>query len=119
MQAAFKSWIAAALLLCASAATAAPTYWNVFNVEGESSLDAAIVTYATLQDMLNDENRTGLYEPDGSGFFGRNIVGGGFSFDATSSVPEPGMGWLALLALGAMQLTRRRAGPATSARRRA
>ena len=36
MQAAFKSWIAAALLLCASAATAAPTYWNVFNVEGDS-----------------------------------------------------------------------------------
>jgi hypothetical protein len=53
------------------------TYWNLFNVEGESSLDAAYVTYDNLTDMLNDENRTGLFVADGSGIFGANIVGSG------------------------------------------
>ena len=83
------------------------TYWNVFNIEGESDVAAAIVTYATLADMLNDENRTGLSIADGSGFFGVNIVGSGYAFDTVSSVPEPESGWLVLLALGALHLARR------------
>jgi len=90
------------------------TYWNVFNIEGESDLNAAIVTYATLLDMLNDENRTGLYTPDGSGLFGVNIVGGGFGFDAVTTVPEPRMAWLLLLALGAMHIARQRSRPGPS-----
>ena len=76
------------------------TYWNLFNVEGESSLDAAFVTYANLSDMLNDVNRTGLFTPNGSGLFGRNIVGSGA--DIVAPVPEPDT--IALLLAGLMLL---------------
>ena len=55
------------------------TYWNLFNEEGESTIGAQYVTYATLDDMLNDENRVGLFSPDGVGATGRNIVGSGSS----------------------------------------
>ncbi|MCL4798297.1 MAG: hypothetical protein KJ025_01840, partial [Burkholderiales bacterium] len=41
-------------------------YWNLFNLEGESALSAVFVTYATLADMLNDENRTGSFTADGN-----------------------------------------------------
>ncbi|WP_162914542.1 hypothetical protein, partial [Desertibaculum subflavum] len=62
----------ALVLMSGTAAKAA--YWNVFNVEGESALSAEFVTYATRLDMLNDENRTGTFVPDGFSI-GRNIVG--------------------------------------------
>jgi PEP-CTERM motif len=63
-------------VLALSATSAHATYWNVFNIEGESSAAANIVTYATLSDMLGDTNRTGTFIPDPGGF-GRNIVGAG------------------------------------------
>lgn len=71
--------LTAALLAVSTAApaAAAPVYWNLFNVEGESDLDASYATYATLPDMLNDENRTGVHTADGSVLFGQNIVGTG------------------------------------------
>src|SRR5690606_39007836 len=58
-------------------AHAAPIYYNVFNVEAENEFEAAFVTYDTLEDMFNDENRTGLFIADGVPPFGRNIVGSG------------------------------------------
>jgi hypothetical protein len=67
--------LVAAALLIAGSPPAMATYWNVFNVEGESTLSAQIVTYASLADMLGDVNRTGVFTPNPLGF-GVNIVGG-------------------------------------------
>lgn len=55
---------------------ASPIYWSLFNVEGESSLTAQYVTYASLPDMLVDQNRLGVFDPNTNGV-GRNIVGSG------------------------------------------
>ncbi|MBL4673873.1 MAG: hypothetical protein JKX81_16555 [Arenicella sp.] len=52
--------------------SAAIIYWNILNPESDSSISAALVTYSTLQDMLNDDNRMEVVTPGG---FGRNIVG--------------------------------------------
>ncbi len=52
------------------------TYWNLFNEEGESSFSSQFVTYATLGDMLSDDNRLGVFAPDALGA-GPNIVGSG------------------------------------------
>ncbi|WP_282611229.1 hypothetical protein, partial [Pelagibius sp. Alg239-R121] len=62
-----------------STASAAPVYWNLFNIEGESTLSSSLITYDSLTDMLNDENRTGVLVPDGqsSGQFAGNVVGTG------------------------------------------
>ncbi|OOG22715.1 hypothetical protein B1C78_14385, partial [Thioalkalivibrio denitrificans] len=69
--------VVAALALTASAANAAPViYWNLFNIEGESVIGADFVTYATLDDMLNDINRLGVFQPMGGGA-GQNVVGSG------------------------------------------
>jgi hypothetical protein len=81
------------------------TYWNVFNVEGESLLTAQIVTYSALNDMLTDTNRVGVFDPI-NGFAGRNIVGSGSDGTSTIGVPEPGT--LALLGLGVAGLAARR-----------
>ncbi len=62
--------------LGAPASHASAVYWSLFNVEGERALDAVYVTYATLPDMLNDINRTGVFTPSGFGA-GRNVVGSG------------------------------------------
>jgi hypothetical protein len=43
------------------------TYWSLFNNEGESSVSAEYVTYATLADMLGDTNRTGVFVPNAAG----------------------------------------------------
>ena len=68
-----------ASLLAGSAATAGTLYWNIFNIEGENQIDPSIVTYGTLADMLNDENRLDFFSPDNSfnGDFAPNVVGGG------------------------------------------
>jgi hypothetical protein len=57
-------------------ALASPVYWSVFNIEGESAISADYVTYATLDDMLNDTNRTGVFSPNNFSA-GRNVVGSG------------------------------------------
>lgn len=63
------------------------TYWNVFNIEGKSSVGADIVTYASLTDMLMDSNRLSVDTLSG---FGRNVVGSGaFNIDSRVAVPEP------------------------------
>jgi len=77
------------------------TYWNVFNIEGESSASAATVTYATLSDMLTDTNRTGVSFPNTPGF-GSNVVGSGASVARPSIVPEPAS--LAVLGPGVLVL---------------
>jgi len=69
-------------------------YWNVFNIEGESDISADFVTYATLSDMLLDQNRLGVFTPGGAA--GQNIVGsaaqpaGNNGGDGGNQVPEPG-----------------------------
>jgi len=67
------------------------SYWNVFNIEGETQQSAQFVTYASLIDMLNDENRLNVITPDGfsDGSFGSNIVGSGAVVLSATSVPEP------------------------------
>jgi hypothetical protein len=92
------SWLIGALL--SVTVSAAPIYWNVFNIEGESSLSARIVTYGTLDDMLNDTNRTGTFTPNAIGA-GANIVGSGASIEI-AAVPAPAT--LALLGLGLASL---------------
>jgi hypothetical protein len=97
------------------------TYWNVFNREGEDVANAGFVTYATLADMLNDENRVSVVIPDGSGGFGRNIVGTGAFFvpDAPPPppvVPLPASAWLMVAGLGALAAARGRSRFASGAR---
>jgi hypothetical protein len=72
----FGSLVVGLLALVAMAGSAHATYWNVFNIEGESTLSAAIVTYATRADMLADTNRLGIFEPNTFGF-GANVVDSG------------------------------------------
>ena len=78
------------------------TYWNVFNIEGESSLTADIVTYASLADMLVDTNRTGVFRPNTPGF-GRNVVGGGSDLlpvITPGAVPEPATWLMMIIGMG-------------------
>jgi hypothetical protein len=91
-------------------------YWNVFNVEGENSLNAAIATYATLADMLNDTNRTDTFIPDGSVLFGQNIVGSGADILAQTEIPEPGTLGLIASGLLAAAYGRRRRNAAAACR---
>ena len=83
------------------------TYWNVFNIEGETAQGARIVTYASLNDMLNDENRTSVIAPDG-GFVPENVIGSGASVDSQGPGTDPGVvpiaSPLALLFAGAFML---------------
>ena len=72
-------------------------YWSLFNFEGEGVEPAIYVTYATLADMLIDENRTGTFVPNGFGS-ARNVIGSGSDNVPSVSIPEPGT--LALLGLG-------------------
>ena len=78
-------------------------YWNLFNAEGESAADAVFITYATLNDMLNDTNRTGSGVPDGFGA-GVNVVGSGAFVipEPPVSVPEPSVISLIMAALALM-----------------
>ncbi|MEX0759484.1 MAG: PEP-CTERM sorting domain-containing protein [Tistlia sp.] len=52
------------------------TYWSLFNFEEEAAQPAVYVTYATLLDMLTDDNRTGTFAPAG-GAAAENLVGSG------------------------------------------
>lgn len=88
-----RAGLLALAMLAGSAAQA--TYWSLFNIEGEDTLSARYVTYATLDDMLGDTNRLDVFEPNPTGF-GRNIVGSGS--DSFPAVPEP-TSW-ALLTVG-------------------
>jgi hypothetical protein len=99
--------VAVGLLLGTSPAQAGPVYWSLFNIEGENSLTANYVTYATLTDMLGDTNRLGVFVPDSVGF-GRNIVGSGASVMGSVVVPEPTTGTLFSLGLLGLGLARRR-----------
>jgi len=66
------------------------TYWNLFNIEGESSFPASFITYNTLTDMLNDTNRIGVFTPTGtSPAAAANIVGSGADIAQITAVPEP------------------------------
>lgn len=78
------------------------TYWNVFNIEGESSINADIVTYASLADMLTDSNRLSVNTLGGPGV---NIVGSG-AFNLAIPIPEPATGWLLLIGLLGLGLSR-------------
>ena len=87
-------------LLVIPVSAKATIYWNLFNSEGDITSDAIYVTYATLDDMLNDTNRTGFSVPDG-GFAGTQIIGAGATLTAVRAVPEPATWAMMLLGLGA------------------
>ncbi|PTN09419.1 PEP-CTERM sorting domain-containing protein [Nitrosomonas aestuarii] len=68
--------LVAVTVFMAMASTVHATYWNLFNIEGESSISASYVTYGSLNDMLTDTNRLSNSQPNSFGF-GSNIVGSG------------------------------------------
>jgi sulfur carrier protein ThiS len=84
-------------------------YWSLFNIEGETAQGARYVTYANLNDMLNDENRTLVVAPDG-GFVPENVIGSGSDETRTIGTPIPEPGILALIGCGLASIvfTRRR-----------
>ncbi|MDF0752725.1 PEP-CTERM sorting domain-containing protein [Marinobacter sp. 71-i] len=81
------------------AAHAVPVYWNLFNFEQESALDAIYVTYGSLTDMLTDTNRTGSFTPSVTGASAANVVGSGAFTAAATQVPEPGTLGLVIVGL--------------------
>jgi hypothetical protein len=92
---------------------ASPVYWSLFNIEGEFSGSAEYVTYASLADMLTDQNRVGVFTPDAVGF-GRNIVGSGAAPErlvSTVSIPAT----LPLLGIGLAGLSATRLRKSTNA----
>lgn len=82
-------------------------YWSLFNIEGESGLNAQYVTYNALEDMLLDTNRMGVFTPNTFGA-GRNIVGSSAFILPSATVPEPGtLGLLMMDFLGLFVTTGR------------
>lgn len=109
------AWLSA-LTLGALTSPAHATYWSLFNAEGESALTAQYVTYNSLNDMLTDTNRLGVFNSTG-GSAGPNIVGSGSDVVGGGTVPEPttlSLGALAGLLLMATNRLARRRGSATS-----
>ncbi len=83
------------------------TYWNVFNIEGESQISADFVTYASLSDMLTDANRLEVYSQVGGSF--QNIVGSGAAPFRAQAVPDAAQTLLLLVvSLGVVVGLRRR-----------
>ena len=76
-------------------------YWNVFNIEGESSIGADLVTYSSFADMLSDANRTSVNTLSG---FGAHIVGSGASLAESVAVPEPSAAALLLAGILALAI---------------
>ena len=65
-------------------------YWNLFNVEGDSSQSAQFRTYTTLADMLSNTNGTnGPFPLTGGG--DNNIIGTGAMIltGTPNPIPEP------------------------------
>jgi hypothetical protein len=109
--------LASSVAIAGGAAHAATsTYWNLFNIEGESQAPAAFVTYATLADMLGDTNRTGAFQPlgFGDGSAARNVVGSGASI-IPPPIPLPASAVMLVSALAALAGLRRRRGRASAA----
>jgi hypothetical protein len=69
--------IAGTIMLSALPAKAALVYWSLFNIEGENQQNSVYVTYTSLDDMLNDTNRTGSFIPNTTGNSAENVVGSG------------------------------------------
>lgn len=102
------------VLLSHSGARATPIYWSLFNIENETEQEARYVTYATLSDMLNDDNRLGVFAPDGPGTSERNIVGSGAwrrPITDPVAVSEPGPNLLVLAGVLALVGLRRSPDP--------
>ena len=78
---------------------AATVYWNLFNIEGENTVGAQFATYATLNDMLTNTNRTNLINPSTS----KNLIGSGAFFTPDMPVvPVPAAVWMFLSALSGL-----------------
>ena len=87
---------------------AATVYWSLFNIEGETAQGARYVTYSSLADMLNDENRSGVFIPDG-GSVPENVIGSGaFWVSDTTAVPIPASILFLFTGLGVLSTVRRK-----------
>jgi len=94
-------------------ASAGVMYWSLFNVEEETSISSAYVTYSNLDDMLNDANRIETFLPDDTfgGSFAANVVGSGALMvpdPNPNPIPEPSAFALFLSAIIAVSIVRRK-----------
>jgi hypothetical protein len=64
-------------------------YWNLFNLEEESTQNYVYITYDSMGDMLIDTNRTGNFNPNTFGGSSLNVVGSGALEMVMTIVPEP------------------------------
>ena len=88
-------------------------FWSLFNVEEETSISSAYVTYSNLDDMLNDANRIDTFLPDDTfgGSFAANVVGSGAFMvpdPNPNPIPEPSAFALFLSAIIAVSIVRRK-----------